>query len=560
MRLLGSLSLLGQYENVRVENVSSLPGFNSEDEGRLVYSMSQKSYFYNNGTEWLSLGSEGGTRPVRVAVIGDSLAAQNYCMAPSWPSLLETALRQSTVGVSLFNFAVPASTFYRAYTQENNGITQVQKAIAIQPDLVIVALGLNDTMNAVDGRTVTQAKADAALLFETLRQQCPNAKILYMGERPYDVTNFATPATTLLNKGVMGRYFTKRTTGILSGCYSVEILDDPVSAGTRQLVADWIELDTYIRGLGIQYLDASGTIDLFRIHRMGAAVYDMLHLTPAAHILSRAYVIKAILGTSDLKELFPGLTENPTALVNDPDSLFASMFQSDGNQGWTLLTSDANVMSTMDSLWRLLRPQTWYLPLNVQASYSHDQDRPLIAGSHSTISRRVTGAYPNTAISVSVNGAAFVASDTKTNAYGAMESTNSVQSMLSYGVGNTTFRYKINDIVLDPYVFTLAVQTPAPKVLSSSRTLTLQDAGSVLENSSGTKTLTIPTFASAPIHDAPIFIVCRNGSAVTLSAASGVTLLRRSDRATQTLTGMTTVVVELRCLSLNVWVAYGELG
>lgn len=499
---------------------------------------------------------------VRIAVVGDSLSAQNYAMAPSWPTLVQSALRCSQVNAKLFNFAVPGSTFHLANTDVNEGATQVEKALSVSPHIIIVALGLNETLNAVGSRTLAQMRADATTLFTTLRAGAPSARIIYLRELAYDSVNFPNPAVELFNKGTLGCYFQKKTSGILASCFTVELLGDSVSSLHKARFDSWIQFDSFIAS-NSGYWDVWGALDLFRIHRLGGAVHDMLHLTAAGQVLMRGYVMKALKHAS-LATILPGLTKNPTGDANDPDQVFTSTFDRNvADKGWSYSGNNANALGVVDSLWATLRPHNWYLPRDVKWRYSHGGEKILRLGVGDVFTRSLEGARPNTVVEVSVDGGAFVSGVDLTNALGIQISGQVAEGLVAYAGKTTVFRYKVGGVVLDPLALTIeSVGTTG---------LTIIDATPVDVVPALSRGVNRSTFAGAArvnIPNAAVFVnpvgtsykfMTDSAGTISFTAAAGVTLMKRPGAQGHSLAGPGTVV-ELVQQRSNVWVLSGDLA
>ena len=115
--------------------------------------------------------------PLTVAVIGSSFSAANTLLENPWPEITAEVLGNLAVPVTLFNLSIDAQSYYRANTNiVSNGMTAVNACIAANPQLVIVALGYNDTITNVDGRTVAQCEADALAFYTALAAGLPNAR------------------------------------------------------------------------------------------------------------------------------------------------------------------------------------------------------------------------------------------------------------------------------------------------------------------------------------------------------------------------------------------------
>jgi hypothetical protein len=107
---------------------------------------------------------------LRVAVIGDSYSA-GLNTGIVWPSLVAGS---STFSIS--NVALPSSGYVGGIGQSVPFASQVDKALASKPDIVIVFGGLNDVGQSTD--LITQS---ATGLFTDLITRAPRAKLIVFG-------------------------------------------------------------------------------------------------------------------------------------------------------------------------------------------------------------------------------------------------------------------------------------------------------------------------------------------------------------------------------------------
>lgn len=102
---------------------------------------------------WLS-AAQAGTQPIRILAFGASIVA-GYGLeaADSLPVQLEQALRARGVDATVIDAGVSGDT-------SAGGLARLDWALADNPDLVIVDLGGNDALRAIDPKT-TEANLDA---------------------------------------------------------------------------------------------------------------------------------------------------------------------------------------------------------------------------------------------------------------------------------------------------------------------------------------------------------------------------------------------------------------
>lgn len=390
----------------------------------------------------------GAGKPLKIAIIGDSMVTQNEMDAESVSHQLERVINQMGQNVKVFPFGRDAHTFYRANTTAYiNGQTSVQACIAANPKIVLVALGLNDSITNVDGRTLAQTKTDADTLFAALKAGLPTAKIYYVAEVPYDTVNF-TPST-LKNKGVIPYMQTLRTSGILTGYYTTEILDDACSSATKTLYQNWADLNTYVKANA----NITGSYDfkLWRVARMGGAGPSGLHLNVGGNLLATAYFAEGLRAVSPE---FASFFSNNFDIWEKPDTLFSTMLTASGD-GYTYTPTSLTLERDAIS-YKALRPNTWHLPLDAGISATASIDD----SGDSVYTWSVQGAAPNKGVSISVNGAAFVAVGSMlTTADGHWtESATGAYLTSVFTVGANTVRYAVDNICFSPITVTYSAQ------------------------------------------------------------------------------------------------------
>ena len=97
-----------------------------------------------------------GVEPVKLAILGDSLAA-GYGLAPAqaFPSRLQAALKDKGRNVTVINHGVSGDT-------TAGGLERIDWMMADKPDIVLVELGGNDMLRALDPAT-TERNLDAII-------------------------------------------------------------------------------------------------------------------------------------------------------------------------------------------------------------------------------------------------------------------------------------------------------------------------------------------------------------------------------------------------------------
>jgi len=102
---------------------------------------------------WLNV-AQAGTQPIRILALGASITAgYGLDAADSLPVQLEAALRAHGIDATVINSGVSGDT-------SAGGLARLDWALADNPDLVILDLGGNDALRAIDPKT-TEANLDA---------------------------------------------------------------------------------------------------------------------------------------------------------------------------------------------------------------------------------------------------------------------------------------------------------------------------------------------------------------------------------------------------------------
>lgn len=316
----------------------------------------------NNATQALS--NMAASLPLKIAVLGDSLSAQQDLLGESWPTVLERVANSQGASVSVTNFSVAGHSFYRASTTKNfNGNTALQAVIASNPAVVLIALGFNDTVNAVDGRSLAQAKADAVAVLSALKSALPNAKLVYVAERAFDAFHISTVtgASTLYNRHVLPGLWTTETAGFWSGIRYQALGNSPTSATTKLAFADWCALDADLRGNSSVSLTI--TMDVWRMARLGGCGSDGVHPSRFGSLFLASYVMRGLRESSALRPLLPLLMSTGAFDAwSDPDTLFSARLTSDGS-AWVSVyaSSEAQFVQAQGRQVRYT-PDQWFLP------------------------------------------------------------------------------------------------------------------------------------------------------------------------------------------------------
>lgn len=416
-----------------------------------------------------SSGGGGGSSLPVIVYIGDSLGSDHPNLAESPAVELERTLNAGGYACRVVNLSINGHSFYRANTSAVFGTqTVVQRAIDLNPAAIIVALGFNDAVMNVDSRSLAQIQADATTFFSTLRTALPSIPIVAATELTYDKENF-TPAT-LKNRGVMPVLMTLRTTGILTGCWSVEILEDTLASATQTAYSNFAALDTTIRGLGT--VSAVITLDMWKIARLGLCSADGLHLTAMGSSLVATTWRKAFNTVPSLAAIAPNLrtlTYGPFDGFMNPDGTIETggiwdlLMQASGSD-WSIKAYSMTGQHTarQGGPWSHFNPAAWFLPS--KGAYKANS---LAYATGTVFAWEIRGCAPNTDMQSSIDGAAWFTIGQTTHKGDFMGS-----GVLPITPGTYVFRYKIANEVHGPVsvVVTAGASTGSwqPKVISGA--------------------------------------------------------------------------------------------
>ena len=422
----------------------------------------QQVYFATGPAAYFLVAGSGGggtaSAYTKVVMIGDSMIAQQPLLGDAWPTIW--AERMATVGakVDMHNLAIGGWTFNKARTlmpYAQGTKTMVQAAIDLDPDVVFVQLGANDAVLNIEGRSLSQVQNDAAQVFQQLRTALPNATIVYIGEIMFDSVMFPNPGSALKNKGVCPYMMQRRTSGILQGCYAQEILDDSVSATTRNNVANWVALDSYITGLST--VNTHFRVNQWRATRLGGCGPDGVHLTQAGNLLLAAYALRACAENVTLRARWPVINSEWYNSWSHPDTLFTDALAPSGD-GWVETNNPASefVMTAFGDF-RAMTPANWYLPSGAQfrvGSTRHPAS-PVYPTYWS-----ITGGKPRTGVQISVGGSAFTAVDPSGPTTDALGNCVAMANGAALPVGNTVLRWKCGNEIYGPVTIETQAYTP----------------------------------------------------------------------------------------------------
>ena len=400
----------------------------------------------------------------KVVVIGDSMAATHPLQSDAWPTVWSAMMRGVGAPVNVVDLAIGGWTYNKANTLVTHGAnTMVQQAIAENPAMVIVNLGVNDLGLRVEGRTLAQCQSDCNIALNALRAGLPSAVIVVVSEYLFDSANFPTPGTTLKNKGTIPSLMQRKTSGILNGLLTSEILEDSCSSTQRTNFAEWITLDNYAKSHGA--VNANFALKAWRAVRLGAVGMDGTHLNMLGQRLLAGYALVAAQTVPAMKALWPQISADQVGEWRNPDTLFSALMDAVGD-GYIQRTGLSAVWShQLSKHWGgtpLARGDNWWAPSGgsvrvwPQGGVTTDETvSPVIYW-------QMTGCLPNEECSASIDGGAFA------TAYGAPWTDNRGDSMgflqahsAYLPAGARTLRYKVGNEVYGPFTLNIGAKPSA---------------------------------------------------------------------------------------------------
>ena len=517
-----------------------------------VYTANGKAWYWN-GVSWVSQNSVSpslitagkntvvttvpngvsvGQKVVKATIIGDSLSAANNMRSQHWIDILTDTINKFGDNIEITSLAIGGSTYYSAYTTTSySGNTMVQECIATAPDLVIVVMGLNDVSS---GRSQAQIKADALNVYTALRTGLPSAKIFYVSERFYDSTNF-TPST-VKNKGMIPINFNLPAAGILTGCYSSEVLDTVVSTAVQTKVTDWVALDTYIKGFS--QVDAYCTYDHWLVARLGLFLTDGLHQNLEGSRVLANDVMYGLINASFSTTLLPNFVREGVPVLGTSSALKTIFLTASGDGYTTNLSDNNNLYSYEAGPFRQFNTDTWFMPFKGTLRISNTT---ITDDLYSITTVSLENVKPNTLLEKSVNGGAFSTSSQYTDNFGKIDL---VLPGRDFTAGTYVMRVRVGTEVYGPFTITVnasagingtAIGGTTPAVgsfttLSATGNVTLGDAstdtfnvgnGGLVKDASGN----VGIGTSSPSQKLTV-LVADAAQAASFQAATGRVRLR----------------------------------
>lgn len=367
---------------------------------------STTTFLCNDGTWATPAGGGGGGSTAKViTVMGDSISDAHSARTASWPQIMEDLIRSAGDDVVVRNVAIGgSSTLTMLADTTYGGTTMLARAIATDPDIVIIQVGYNDaTRNPVD------STADFASIVSQLKVAKPTVKVVFAQELVYDKTNFATPAS-LKNKGVLPYNFTLLPTGLTANTYSEAAMEGAVSATIKGYLAN---LDTMNTNCAANpQLTGSFVQDYWRVARLGGLQTDGLHPTLGGMQLIAHNILTGLVGIAGITEIpkFKAMSSN---ILGRYATLFTDLLAQSGD-GWV---NKAATVATASLLYELslekkFNPSSWFYPYLTRFA------RMPSSGNNVPAHLVIENGPPNTVVEVSYNGAAFAHTSVSTTASG----------------------------------------------------------------------------------------------------------------------------------------------
>lgn len=383
---------------------------------------------------------------LKIAVIGDSLAGQQDLFDEAWPAILERSLNSSGVDVQVKNFAINAYTYDMALNTPVYGAkTMVHAAIDYAPDVVIVALGANDSFRAQGQGNATGVIAEAKALFAAVRAGLPDAVIFYGSTTMYDSVHINLAAAQ--NRHILPAWWQKKTSGLLAGLWCKEMQTDLVAANIRQAMQFWTQLDNNVR----TFAEVNGTIiiPLWKVARMGCVGPDGLHPMAVGHKLMHAAVRKFLQTNPAFRTLTPNLGTQGGGEYNDFDALFDGLLSNTGSEYALKPNPGVFILQNMRQFgpWSAELLDSWFYPSKgsvVSSNLQHNRSAPQVW--------MIRGSKPNTIVQVTGNETSWLPTNLTTDSRGDAIECGSYTGLPN---GVYTLRYRVDDETYGPLSITV---------------------------------------------------------------------------------------------------------
>jgi len=332
---------------------------------------------------------------ITIAVLGDSISQTTSIHLSAWPTFLNKKMADVGIDAKIVNCSIGAGTLDSALndTQAKNGLTQVEYATQFDPDIVLIALGFNDTITS--GCIGLEPMLRAIALINEIEIVMPRALVIYTACIPYDI-NVQDPKKILTNKSVIP--FSQRGVTMYGkdNCVSNEpvFLNEDVGVNIRNRYSTWKAMDFFIKTL----VDDSIYFDMFRIYRMGFHA-DKLHPSEMGHRCIAAYVRDGLINSEVITDAYPILLN----LKNRWDNHYKFKVDSLFDLGVLEIDSAYTEIGDYFGIDMVCLRENWiYNRRNTKFGYTD-----VIADINSTWIAYVKGLLPQQDVYISIDGADF---------------------------------------------------------------------------------------------------------------------------------------------------------
>ncbi|MEL0586601.1 MAG: hypothetical protein AAES65_17180 [Candidatus Thiodiazotropha sp. (ex. Lucinoma kazani)] len=275
-----------------------------------------------------------------VCVLGGSEAVMPW--GKTWVNHLRDAFFSEGIHVNSFATGSAGETYYSAFTAIDPliGITHAQLTSEKNPDVIIIELGIIDTIISSNGRSQAEIIADAQTLYDYFRTNNPSAYIIYSRLIPYDEEQHASLPINGIKKKYCGPWLHETSTipGD-SDFFTSEALElnKTLSVTMQNKLANWKALDEVCQSLANVSIDTS----YFRPSRLGLTTRDRAHLNTLGHyfVLSKIWI--EFQNNVAIRSAVPVLQNIRTiGSFVDFDRLWSSLVKPDSTQDGYVIDSD----------------------------------------------------------------------------------------------------------------------------------------------------------------------------------------------------------------------------
>ncbi|ODB92253.1 hypothetical protein A3194_07590 [Candidatus Thiodiazotropha endoloripes] len=260
------------------------------------------AYAFNTGdTITLCKGDAG-----KIGVLGASEIV--FPWFDTWSALAQRAFDAEGVDVDIRHTGSGALSHFTALnsTDPETGKSYVEITNSMNPDIIVVELGITDAILNIDNRSGSQLIGDAQALYAALRAGSPDAVIIYSRQIPYDeVQHGAKSESEMKKKYCIPHLHSTSTMPGETGLYTSEAteLEKIIEPMMQDRLRDWRALDAECQNLA----DVVVHTDYFRPARLGLLSHDRLHLSSLGHFFFLSDMWKILKSDATLASRIPQL-------------------------------------------------------------------------------------------------------------------------------------------------------------------------------------------------------------------------------------------------------------